>query len=191
MAQTKYSIGLSNGDFFDFENPEVHNFDINVIAQSLSKICRYNGHNDGDAHYSVAEHSVYVSYLVPPEDAFEGLMHDASEAFTGDMQKPFKELIRHVYGPIEERIEAAIAKQFGLRFPYPASVKIADGRIYKTEREQIATAVVDNEWYRDLQPTDIQIKCLPPKKAKAFFLDRFMELTNVQGAEQLRRKEAA
>ncbi len=188
--QTKYSIGLSNGDFFDFENPEAHTFDIDVIAQALSKICRYNGHNDGDHHYSVAEHSVYVSYLVPPEDAFEGLMHDTSEAYTGDLQKPFKELIRHVYGPIEERIEAAIAKQFGLRFPYPPSIKVADGRIYKTEREQIATAVTDNLWYKDLEPTDIRIRCLPIKKAKAFFLNRFMELSRDR-TEQVSRQRAA
>lgn len=189
--QTKDSVGLSNGDFFDYNTPETHDYDINTIAHSLAKICRYNGHTDLDWHYSVAEHCVHVSRLVPPEMALEGLLHDASEAYTGDIQKPLKEMLPE-FKKIEDRIEQALAAKFDLRYPFPPEIKVADKMVYQAERQQVATSVADSIWNK-ADVADIRIKCLPIRKAREQFLARYEELTSERDecVRQEREAEAA
>lgn len=174
MTQTKYSISTYNGEFFDFAKPEDYNFDIETIAHALSHICRYGGHSNW--FYSVAEHSVYVSRVVPPELALCGLLHDASEAFVGDMPSPLKALCPE-YREIEERVQAALAAHYDLPYPFPSEIHLADKALYKSEREQI-TNVADNVWHTDIKPASVRIACLSSKKAKNLFLSRFEELYN-------------
>jgi hypothetical protein len=59
---------------------------IEDIAHALSLVNRFNGHT----HFpiSVAQHSTFVSYLCEghsPIIALQGLLHDASEAYIGDV----------------------------------------------------------------------------------------------------------
>lgn len=102
--------------------PEMIKFD--DIVHALSNIARYNGHTD--QHYSVAQHSVYVSYCVPIEFAYVALMHDAVEAYIGDMAAPVK-WGQPGFNKLEQYIwEAAIAPRFGLPLEMPPEVKTAD-----------------------------------------------------------------
>ncbi len=83
------------GQIIDFANPELADISILDIAHSLSLQCRYNGHCP--THYSVAQHSVHVADLMEQtgynqEWQFHGLMHDAHEAYIGDMITPLKML---------------------------------------------------------------------------------------------------
>lgn len=117
-------IQLADGQMFDLVNPDPRVITIDVIAHALSRICRFTGHVSVPL-YSVAEHSVRVSWLVPDHDAREGLMHDAAEALIGDVAAPLKRLLPD-YRRIEERIEKVIAERFGLLYPWPLSVKEAD-----------------------------------------------------------------
>jgi len=83
----------SGNAFYPF-NPFRSEFSIEDIAEPLAKLPRFNGHTDG-VFYSVAEHSVHVSRLVKRKggDAraqLIALLHDAHEAFIGDIPAPLK-----------------------------------------------------------------------------------------------------
>lgn len=177
--QTKSAILLYNGDFFDFLDPFNHEYDIETIAHALSNLCRYTGHTKH--FYSVAEHCVLVSYLIPEQFALEGLMHDASEAYCGDVASPLKKLIPE-YSKIEDRVQEAIFKYFDLRYPFPNCVKDADVLAYVTERESISNTGKDKIWFTDVIPEKIKVVGHSPDKARRLFLDRFKVLNNARNA---------
>lgn len=174
MTQPKYAISTLNGEFFDYTHPERYSFDIEVIAHALSNICRYGGHCD--FFYSVAEHSVLVSKVVPPELALCGLLHDASEAFVGDMPSPLKAMCQS-YRTIEDKVQSAIAERFGLPYPFPHEVHIADKELYKAERLVVAP-VPDEVWHTDIFPADVNIVGYNNNQAYEVFMQRYSELTN-------------
>src|ERR1019366_6096193 len=64
---TKSAIRTYTGILFDFEEPEASPICIEDIAHSLSLLCRFAGHCR--EFYSVAEHSIRVSYVCPEEHA--------------------------------------------------------------------------------------------------------------------------
>lgn len=83
-------VRMVSGVLIDLANPKPHELLIDDIAWSLAKIIRYNGNIPYD--YTVARHSVIMSHYVPPEYAMEALLHDAGEAYCGDIIKPLKRL---------------------------------------------------------------------------------------------------
>lgn len=126
-------------DLLEF-TPEMVNLD--DVAQSLSLTCRYNGHLP--AFYSVAEHSVRVSQWLyaagyDEEIQLTGLLHDAAEAYVGDMVRPLKKVpsIGNAFDSIEEGIAHAISSRLGGVFPYPQEVHDADRAIYYWEVDTI------------------------------------------------------
>jgi len=171
------TILLASGEYFDFLDPASCAFDIHDIAHGLSHICRFAGHCRD--FYSVAQHSVYVSQLVPPEHAFAGLMHDAAEAFVGDVAKPLKDLLPE-YRAIEGRVEAALLDRFGLSKPLHPSIKEADIVMLATEQLALMRNRDDWEYTRGRKPADIDIRPMPPAEARQFFLDRFYALTGAR-----------
>jgi hypothetical protein len=108
------------------------------IASSLSKICRYNGHLP--VFYSVAEHSVRVAAWIEsqgygPEVVLTGLLHDAAEAYVGDMMRPLKKVpaISEVFTPIEDAAHRAVHAKLGGVYPHPDIVHVADREQYDWE----------------------------------------------------------
>lgn len=184
MQQTKSSISTLT-KFFDFKKPEEYEYDIREIAHALSNLCRYTGHVR--RFYSVAEHSVLVSKLVPKEYALEGLLHDASEAFCGDVSKPLKTLLP-AYERIEEGVQAAICSSFGLCHPFPVEVHTADKEAYLAERLDVARSdVIDNLWYTGYEaPKGLKIMGLPPIIAELEFMDRYWEIMDDRAKSVLR-----
>lgn len=63
--------------------------------------------------YSVAEHSYWVSTLVPPQFALEALLHDATEAYLVDLPKPVKDMLPS-YKSLETLVHEQVAKKFGI-----------------------------------------------------------------------------
>lgn len=164
------------GRYFDFTQPERSDFGIVEIAHALSHICRFTGHVRD--FYSVAQHSVAVSYVVPPEDALDGLLHDAHEAFVGDVAAPLKQLLPD-FKALERSIEAAVRRRFGLPADLPKSVKRADLILLATEQRDLMPAHADAwEWESipGIQPLAGHILPIGAAEARRQFLARFAEL---------------
>lgn len=167
-------ILTAGGDYFDFLEPERLPLRPSDIAHALSHICRFGGHCS--PFYSVAEHCVRASRIVPEEHAFAALMHDAAEAFVGDIPSPLKQLLPD-YKAVETRVEAAVAKAFGLTLPWPEEVKRADLVMLATEQRDLMPAH-DDEWasIADVEPLRLPINPWQPPFAKASWLQRFGQL---------------
>jgi len=158
-------------------DPRAEDICIEDVAHALSNLCRFTGHTA--KFYSVAEHSVYVSFLVPEHLAFAALMHDAHEAYINDIAKPLK-LCLPEYNAVELSNWLVMAEAFDLPFTLPAEIKEADSAAFRAERIQLMTAwqgpLVDadtvGEGYTPVAP---KLGMLP-EQAKATFLERFNEL---------------
>jgi hypothetical protein len=167
------TIMLHGGAQFDFLDPWSSDFTIEDIAQGLSNVCRYVG--QCAKFYSVAEHSLHVSQVARGHE-LAGLLHDAAEAFVGDMTGPLKRLLPE-FKKIEDNVERAILARFGVHGPIPLEVKQADLRVLAAEQAQIMPMGTDS-WARanGVVPAHITVLHLTPAQAKATFLERFREL---------------
>lgn len=170
----KSRILTANGTYFDLLAPDTNNIDIEVIAHALSNICRFTGHTMD--FYSVAQHSYHASFLVPPEHAMAALLHDAAEAYIGDIATPLKRLLPD-YALIEMKVEAAVFDYFEIPLPFHASVKRADLVMLATEDRDLLPSHSD-KWFEgtDIEPMTDNITCWPPHDAQMKFLARFDEL---------------
>jgi uncharacterized protein len=159
-------------------DPRPEDVDILDIAFALGNIARYGGHC---RFYSVAEHSVLVSHMVPKKDALAGLLHDATEAYIADVIRPVKRCIGrdNTYFSLEKAIwEKAICPKFEISPELSDEVLIADAyRIIALEKQALHPR--SQEW--DLKgyeaPKDFSIQCFPPYKATRLFLNRYCALS--------------
>jgi uncharacterized protein len=167
------TIMLRSGAWFDFCAPASSDFTIEDIAHGLANICRYSG--QCTSFYSVAEHSILVSEVAKGFE-FEALLHDAAEAFLGDLTRPLKQMLPE-YKKIEGNVERAILDRFGVSGPIPREVKQADLRVLAAEQRQIMPEGTDG-WVRGqkVEPAPIIIRHLPPNEGKRMFLERFEAL---------------
>jgi uncharacterized protein len=156
-------------------DPRVEEIDIEDIAHSLSMQCRYAGHCPN--FYSVAEHSIHVSKVVPVEFALIGLLHDATETYCIDVPRPLKPYLTG-YTDIENNIWKCISEKYNLLANIPKVVKEADNAVLLTEKNQLIVKEAA-PWNISGAPANVSIQCWPPEVAKLLFLERFEELINV------------
>src|ERR671915_2336886 len=105
-------------------DPDPEQLDIGDITRALANQCRFGGHCR--VFYSVAQHSVIVSELVEErggdaQDAFAALMHDATEAYLGDMPHPLKHrsALGAEFQAAERRLEGVIRDRFAINVDPP------------------------------------------------------------------------
>ncbi len=160
------------GKKFNFLNITPDSICIEDIAHALSNICRYTGHTK--EFYSVAQHSIIASEIVPEEDAFDALMHDATEAYLSDISRPLKTLLPE-YKKLEKKVYKAIADKFNLLYDLPTSVKEADLILLSTEKRDLLGNVEADEWtiIKSVEPLAKKIYPLKPKEAEEEFLLRY------------------
>lgn len=167
------------GDWFQTHNgikfypldPRTEEIQIGDIAHALARVCRFGGHTR--EFYSVAQHCLLVSRIVSEEWALEGLLHDASEAYLGDMVRPLK-LQMHDYYVAEQNLERVIAEKFGLLFPWSAEIKAADNTVLITEKRDLLE--VDVPWSWSVPPLRDPIVPMAIEDAERAFLERFAKL---------------
>jgi hypothetical protein len=167
-------IQTFSGKRFTPTNPVIDDIVIEDIAHALSMQCRFSGHSS--EFYSVAQHSVLVSYICDEADALWGLMHDASEAYLVDVPRPLKQSGKFgAYMEFEANMQKAICQKFNLPLEEPASVKKADARLLATEAKDLMTPI-RSDWVQAYEPLPFKIESLPPQEAKVLFMKRFVEL---------------
>lgn len=117
---------------------------IEDIAHHLARICRWGG--AVRSFYSVAEHSVLLSWHFEergePDMAKWALLHDAAEAYLGDVVRPLKPYFTE-FGRFEAHLEKMIWQRFGLEGELPAAVKAADTAILGDERDRLFATASD------------------------------------------------
>ena len=154
--------------------PHADDVDIRDIAHHLSLICRFTG--ACKYHYSVAQHSLLVSELVPDDCQLWALLHDAAEAYLSDVARPVKYQlgINLIEGPILR----AVAEKFGLDWPMPDEVHYADQIALATERRDLMK-LCSWEWSQTKRviPDLARIVRMGMTEAEGLFLKRYRELT--------------
>ncbi len=109
--------------------------DARDIAHHLACINRFNG--AAAIPINVAQHSVWVSKIAGPPNELEGLLHDAAEAYLGDITKWLKATPEfEAYRAAEERLTKIIYEVFKIRPDYSNTVKWADILAVRWEHEQ-------------------------------------------------------
>lgn len=173
------TILTKDGSYFNFLKPWESTIDIGSIAHALSHICRFTGHTR--QFYSVAQHSYMVSLIVPPEFAFEALLHDAAEAYIGDVASPLKHML-HDYKRVEKDVEEAVFQYFGIGLPLNHCVKRADLIMLATEARDLLPK--HTSWFAgtDIWPLRETLVPLDSYSAKKLFINRFNLLNDVRCA---------
>jgi hypothetical protein len=167
-------ILTASGKRFDYADPQPQQIDILDIAQALAHECRYAGH--ARRFYSVAQHSVLVSQIVPREHALEALLHDAHEAYCKDIPRPLKALLPD-YRAVEDRIDGVIRAHFGLPAKLSEAVVTADLVLLATERRDLMPHD-DTPWpiLDGIAPLPRRMNTVHPERAQAMFIRRWVEL---------------
>jgi len=185
-------MGLANGKRFWPLDPRADEVDIETIGTTLANLCRFGGRCD--PWYSVAQHSLHVMSLVErdhPGLALHALLHDAAEAYLGDVIRPIKPFLfvaRDERSPesfdrTEARVMRKIRQAFGileLDIVERSEIKLADDIALATEARDL---MGDPRWPGLPEPDLAHIDPLPPPVAKRAFLAAFERLAAMEAKQ--------
>lgn len=164
---------LPSGNVIDFNNIKDYDFTVEEIADLLSHVKRFNGYG-----MDVASHSLWVAsalyYLTGnPHIALLGLMHDAQEAYIGDIATPVKDVAGNDWDRLENNVQRAILWHLNIMHKNNLGakrlVKLIDLISLKLEYEQMVETGVfkpDNEgiWEAALANIPKIEGIVPPKE---------------------------
>lgn len=172
---TTAMISTRSGRNVSLLNPSSGQIEIGDIAHGLAHQCRFNGQTT--KFYSVAQHSVLVASILPEELKLAGLLHDAAEAYLGDIVQPLKILLPE-FAEIESRFMAKISERFSVKGLDDPEIKRADLIALATERRDLMP-MEQIEWpaLEGISPMRQRIEPFQPEHAAKAFLDCFFRLS--------------
>lgn len=180
-------LATATGQMWSIEHPHPRDVNIRDIAAGLSRQCRYAGQIRVTLDfYSVCEHSVLMTVwamkagiILSREDALAFMMHDASEAFFGDMPTPLKALLPE-YKRLENQAQDVISEAFGITgntIIEKSQIKEVDVRIRLDERlvlsEEPACQIAmkqDVALAGGAERLGMKIGCWSPKQSRMLYL---------------------
>jgi len=213
---SEFWIQTYTGVRFDLLVPTPEMVELDDIAHALSMLCRFTGHTK--FFYSVAEHSYQVSVLVEnycrriglsakdgAHAGLEALLHDASEAYVGDVSRPLKKLLRatlrepphgweldtsrkqaSLYDRIEYGVLRAVMLKFFVEPEFPDSrnedlIKRADIHMLAVEARQLLDGGPKHTTWASYDPEFAvpHLACMAPETARRMFVMRARELQEV------------
>lgn len=152
-----------------FDAPAIESLNIKDIAHSLSQLCRFNGHTH--RFYSVAQHSILCAQQVPEYAKLHALMHDAHEAYVGDITTPVKRNLGPWYNEMTSSLDAIIFERFGIE-PHHEVVNHVDLRMMITEAHQLLLADT-SDWGFNALPFNFNIETVDPVICREMFVNLF------------------
>lgn len=182
-------------------DPRPEDVDVRDVAHALSNVCRFAGHTRW--HYSVAQHSLLASLYAPPGSGLPALLHDAAEAYMGDIARPWKRFLYVRTGLVADRVYESIKDVehalldvilAALKCP-PRSDREAwepvegiDMRLLATEARDLMAPLAGDEWANTFRkppcearyaynPYPDAIGRMSPETARMEFLRRYETLT--------------
>ena len=195
MTKKVTYIVTYTGKVFEFMNPKPEMVCIEDIAHALANICRYTGHIK--QFYSVAQHCVLMANADLPGDPLVRLLHDATEAYIGDLASPWKGLLLvdvpqkepvksrfpfignlDTVKLFEQRLEVVIGMALRVDLSPNPEIKLGDTRMFWTEvRDLMPKMPEDFEWGPPrMQPLDAKIVPWNPVTAEGMFLSTYNKL---------------
>ncbi|MDX3913802.1 MAG: hypothetical protein QHC79_09700 [Pseudosphingobacterium sp.] len=162
-------IRTYTGKFINVQSPKLDDIVIDDIAHGLSHTCRFGGHTI--EFYSVAQHCVEMADFVIrtyPDDKvlqLAALLHDASEAYLGDMPSPIKAILPD-YKRLENILMRAIAFKFGFSFPLDTTIK------------QVDEMALSHEWHNKVLKNDLNYRSWSSYEASTNFIEKYNQITN-------------
>lgn len=177
-------IQAFSGREFHYNDQSKMDVSLLDIAHSLANTCRFGGHVK--QFYSVAQHSVIVSRIVRNEwhgrYTFFSIMHDAAEAYIGDIVKPLKHSLGKTVNELEELVMDRICAYFevsplgsmgDLDREILHAIKCADESALATEARDLMNVNDISRWKLRSSPISNTITPIDPDAARSLFLKRF------------------
>ena len=171
---TDHWIVTASGIKFDLIDPQPYMVIVSDIVSGLSKTCRFTG--QVSRYFSVAEHSTNAAYLLPAPLRMAGLLHDAAEAYYGDMSTPLKAALPE-YRVMEKRCQAVIYDKWlgGQLKPDDCMLlKMVDLQLLRAEARELVTGRgADWPCINNVMDVSVPIVGLDPVAAAARWLSEW------------------
>ena len=176
LSESSWIQTYPSGQVFHLFDPKPIDFVLRDIAHALSMQCRYNGFVS--EFYSVAQHSIHVAQCVQERFGITdlkvlrtALLHDAAEAYMGDMVRPLK-MKDTFFREVEHSMEAVITEAFDLCWPHPPEIKRADWALLAAER-RVLKVTPPQPWVEREEPWPVldTLGAWHQRVAKAAFLE--------------------
>lgn len=199
-------VATFSGGSFDLLRPQPSQVKLADIAHMLSRTARFSGATLGSLPWNVAQHSLLVEWLLPgdstPETRLHALLHDAHEAYVGDVKTPVKQALtalggderdsknfRYIWHALTMGINCVVWQSVALEVPTPEQIEqvnLADLRALFIEKDQLL-APCERDWglERPDMP-DVPLWTAPvlrpamPDEAKAMFVERVRALIDLR-----------